>query len=267
MPLWPTSSHLSTFLSHRGPHRPFDRPTGDTAVTSSAMPQVNEFGQAIGDGLGGWESPSPPPPQTMSGRTVALEPLNWETHGPDLYRRLSAAPDSLWTYMPFGPFADASEMRSTVDWMLDQEDWLPYAILVNGEPLGFAAYLRINPAKGVIEIGSIVFAEELQQTTAATESIYLMIKKVFELGYRRCEWKCDDLNAPSRKAGTRLGFQYEGTFRKATHYKGRNRDTAWFSITDEEWPALDDSFRTWLSPDNFDEQGNQVRSLSEMRQR
>ena len=167
--------------------------------------------------------------------------------------------------MTFGPFADASELRSTVEWMLERDDWLPYAILVDTEPLGFAAYLRINPGDGVVEIGSIVFSPELQQTTAATESIYLMLGNVFRLGYRRCEWKCDDLNEPSRRAGTRFGFKYEGTFRKATHYKGRSRDTAWFAITSDEWPRLDNAYRVWLSPENFDEAGRQLASLSDLR--
>lgn len=230
-----------------------------------SMAQVNEFGQVIGDDLGGWVPPPPPPRTRLEGRTVALEPLDWNSHGDDLFARLSPAPESLWTYMAFGPFADAIELRSTVEWMLGQDDWIPYAIVVDGDPRGFAAYLRINPADGVIEVGSIVFSPELQKTTAATESMYLMIRNVFELGYRRCEWKCDDLNEPSRRAGARLGFRYEGTFRKATHYKGRSRDTAWFSITDEEWPRLDDAFRSWLSADNFDDDGWQLTSLSHQR--
>lgn len=227
------------------------------------MPQVNSFGQTVGDGLDGWEAPAHPPLRPLPGRTATLEPLDWSTHGEPLFECLSNAPDSLWTYMTFGPFAEASQMRSTVEWMLRQHDWLPYAIVVEGQPLGFAAYLRINPADGVIEIGSIVFAPELQRTTGATESLYLMIKNVFDLGYRRCEWKCDDLNEPSRRAGARLGFRYEGTFRKATHYKGRNRDTAWFSITDEEWPVLQTAFSAWLSPDNFDERGHQLKRLGD----
>lgn len=219
----------------------------------------------VGDVLVDWESPPPPPKKTLVGRTVTLEPLDWDRHGKGLYERLSDAPESLWTYMTFGPFAEASDMRSTVEWMLDQPDWLPYAIIVEEEALGFAAYLRINPGDGAIEIGSIVFSPALQQTTAATESMYLMLRNAFRLGYRRCEWKCDDLNEPSRRAGTRLGFRYEGTFRKATHYKGRNRDTAWFAITDDEWPRLDGAFQAWLSPRNFDASGRQIESLSALR--
>jgi RimJ/RimL family protein N-acetyltransferase len=125
--------------------------------------------------------------------------------------------------------------------------------------------LRIDQKNGVIEIGSIVFSPSLQRTSAATESVYLLLKNAFELGFRRCEWKCDHLNLPSRVAAERLGFRYEGTFRKATHYKGRSRDTAWYAITDEEWPALDAAFRSWLADDNFDVDGVQRRSLRAVR--
>lgn len=230
------------------------------------MPQVNTFGQPVGDGLVGWVPPAPPRRTTLAGRTVRLEPLDTARHTPGLYRSLSIAPDSLWTYMGFGPFEDVNALRATLDWMNQQDDWLPYAVLADGEALGFSAYLRIKPAEGVIEIGSIVFAPQLQKTTAATEALYLMMRNVFELGYRRCEWKCDDLNQPSRRAGERLGFRYEGTFRKATHYKERNRDTAWFSIIDDEWPALDLAFRSWLSPRNFDRDGRQIQALAALRQ-
>jgi RimJ/RimL family protein N-acetyltransferase len=137
---------------------------------------------------------------------------------------------------------------------------------VDHHAVGFAAYLRIQPRDGVIEIGSIVFSPRLQRTTAATEAIYLMLRNVFALGYRRCEWKCDDLNAPSRAAADRLGFTYEGTFRQATHYKGRNRDTAWYAIVNREWPALDGVFQRWLAPDNFDDDGVQRQSLGKMRE-
>jgi RimJ/RimL family protein N-acetyltransferase len=137
--------------------------------------------------------------------------------------------------------------------------------LVDDKVVGFLSYLRIDPPGGVIEIGSIVFAPELQRTTAATEVIFLLLKYAFGLGYRRCEWKCDALNAASRKAAERLGFGYEGTFKKATHYKGRNRDTAWYAITDDEWPQVERAFARWLAPDNFDTGGRQLRSLSDLR--
>lgn len=273
MPPWGSTCHYGPLRPTCQPIRPttvHTIPFGDASIPDVRrnlgwVSRVNEFGQGIGDPIGDWRAPPPPPRRTLRGRTVALEPLDWAIHGSKLYDRLSGAPDSLWTYMAFGPFADASEMRSTVEWMLEQDGWLPYAITVDTEPLGFAAYLRVNPGDGVIEIGSIVFSPQLQRTTAATESMYLMLRNVFHLGYRRCEWKCDDLNEPSRRAGARLGFRHEGTFRKATHYKGRSRDTAWFAITDDEWPRLDDAYRAWLSPQNFDENGQQMASLRNLR--
>ncbi len=228
------------------------------------MAAVNEFGQPVGDDLVGWDQPELPPATELTGRTVRLEPLSWPRHGQELFDVFSDAPDSLWTYMPFGPFHRVDELEATIEAMIGYPDWVPYAIVVDGQALGFASYLRAQPGDGVIEIGAIAFSPPLQKTTAATESLYLMIRNVFELGYRRCEWKCDDLNAPSRSAGRRLGFRYEGTFRQATHYKGRNRDTAWFAMTDTDWPRLDAAFRAWLSPENFDDSGRQVRSLREL---
>lgn len=229
------------------------------------MTRRNEHGQAIGEDLAGWVTPPFPEPEVLKGRWVTLEPLRWETHGQSLFEAFDRAPDSLWTYMPFGPYDDPGELRKTIEAMDGYRDWLAYAIVVDGAPLGFASYLRIQPGDGVIEVGAITLAPALQRTTAATEALYLMISRAFRLGYRRCEWKCDALNSASRSAGLRLGFRYEGTFRQATHYKGRNRDTAWFAIIDTEWPDLDTAFATWLSPANFDKQGYQRRSLDTVR--
>ena len=230
------------------------------------MSPSNEFGQPIGASLGEWKPPPQPPARPLQGRTVSLHPLDSGIHGAALHNALADAPDSLWTYMTIGPFADRGDLEAALVEMTDLADWLPYAILVDGEALGFACYLRIDPPHGVIEIGSITFSPRLQRTTAATEAIYLMIANVFELGYRRCEWKCDDLNEPSRAAANRLGFTYEGTFRNATHYKGRSRDTAWYSIVDREWPGLDKAFQRWLAPANFDDRGRQRQSLHDVRE-
>ena len=144
-------------------------------------------------------------------------------------------------------------------------DWIPYAIEVEGAVRGFASYLRLDPPNGAVEIGSILYSPTLQRTTAATEAIYLMIRHAFANGYRRVEWKCDALNAPSVAAGERLGFRYEGTFRNATHYKGRNRDTAWFAITLEDWPETRAALESWLDPSNFDAEGRQTDSLASLR--
>jgi RimJ/RimL family protein N-acetyltransferase len=226
---------------------------------------VNEFDQPIGAPLVGWEPPPFPPGKGMAGTHVALDPLDGITHGPDLAAAFDGAPDSLWTYLAFGPFADDHELVAAVDGMTGFPDRQPFAITVDGAALGFASYLRIDRPNGVLEIGSIGLAPALQRTTAATEALFLMIDHAFDLGYRRCEWKCDDLNAPSRAAALRLGFTYEGTFRQATHYKGRNRDTAWYAIVDHEWPALRRAFTTWLAPGNFDGDGRQRSTLEQCR--
>jgi len=185
-------------------------------------------------------------------------------HAKPLHAAFIDAPDSLWTYMSFGPFRDRDGFAAALETMIEDPTLLPYVAVVDDVPAGFASYLRIQASEGVIEIGSITFSPRLQHTTAATESLHLMIRNVFALGYRRCEWKCDALNAASRSAAVRLGFTHEGTFSQATHYKGRNRDTAWYAITDKEWPALDIAFQRWLASDNFDDEGRQRRRLEEM---
>jgi RimJ/RimL family protein N-acetyltransferase len=231
-----------------------------------SMTTTNELGQPVGVPLGTWEPPPFPPRRDLEGRTVRVVPLDTVRDGDALFESLSGAADSLWTYMAFGPFETLEDFKTMLDSLAGYEDWLPYTIFVDHHAVGFAAYLRIQPRDGVIEIGSIVFSPRLQRTTAATEAIYLMLRNVFALGYRRCEWKCDDLNAPSRAAADRLGFTYEGTFRQATHYKGRNRDTAWYAIVNRDWPALDGVFQKWLVPDNFDDDGVQRQSLGKMRE-
>jgi RimJ/RimL family protein N-acetyltransferase len=178
---------------------------------------------------------------------------------------MEGSPDAMWTYTPYGPFTDVAAVAGTINAMVEQDDWQPYAVVVDHIPLGFATYLRVKPRDGVIEVGGIAFSPALQRTTAATEALHLLIRNAFDLGYRRCEWKCDDLNSPSRIAAERLGFRYEGTFQQATHYKGRNRDTAWYAITDAEWPPLDTAIRAWLSMDNFEDTGLERASLRSFR--
>ena len=195
---------------------------------------------------------------------MQLEPLDSGTHARALFAAFADAPASLWTYMAIGPFERWDQLADTLDDMAGQPDRQPYAIAVDGTPLGMASYLRIDRSSGVLEVGTIALSPSLQRTTAATEALYLMIDHCFELGYRRCEWKCDDLNAPSRAAAERLGFRYEGTFRQATHYKGRNRDTAWFSLTDADWGELRPAFEAWLSPGNFDDEGRQRSALRQI---
>lgn len=227
--------------------------------------RTNDFGQPIGAELVDWSVPNWPSAEGLRGNRVDLVPLDAELHAPELFEVFATASDSLWTYMSFGPFGEVGDLVATLDGLNGMEGWLPYAVSVSGRPVGIASYLRIDPPNGVLEIGSLAFSPPLQRTSAATEAIFLMIDHCFDLGYRRCEWKCDDLNAPSHAAALRLGFQYEGVFRQATHYKGRNRDTAWYAIIDKDWPGLRASFQAWLSADNFNEHGQQMRSLQSLR--
>ncbi|HEY9248126.1 MAG TPA: GNAT family protein, partial [Rariglobus sp.] len=189
-------------------------------------------------------------------------------HADELFAANSAdQAGRMWTYLPYGPFASQADYRDWMERTCRGDDPLFYAIgdVASGRAAGVAAYLRVDPANGAIEIGHLAYSPALQRTTAATEALFLMIDRVFGLGYRRCEWKCDSLNAPSRAAATRLGFTFEGVFRQAVVVKGRNRDTAWFSIIDSEWPERRAGFVRWLAPENFDAAGRQRIPLSEAR--
>ncbi|MBX6321643.1 MAG: GNAT family N-acetyltransferase [Rhodospirillaceae bacterium] len=231
----------------------------------------NALGQPVGFPVPGW-SPRPRPPRTaMTGRLVRVEPLDPERHAADLHAANAADRDgAMWTHMASGPFAGLADYRAWMARTCLGEDPLFHAVVerASGRALGLAAYLRIDPGNGVIEVGHIVWAPALQRTPAATEAMYLMMARVFdELGYRRCEWKCDALNAPSRAAAERLGFTFEGIFRQAVVYKGRNRDTAWYAVIDRDWPALKAAFQRWLDPSNFDAAGRQRTRLSDLTRR
>jgi RimJ/RimL family protein N-acetyltransferase len=169
----------------------------------------------------------------------------------------------MWTYLFSGPFGTAQEFAAWLAAREDSLDPLFFAIVdgPTGHATGLASYLRIETMHGVVEVGHLAFSPLLQRTRAATEAMYLMMKHAFELGYRRYEWKCDALNEASRRAAERLGFRFEGIFRQAVVYKGRNRDTAWYSIVDSEWPARRAAFEAWLDPANFDADGRQLRRL------
>ncbi len=212
------------------------------------------------------ELPRPFPPSTsMMGRYCSVVPLDIATHGAALFDAYCRNTDgSNWTYLPYGPFDTLESYTAWLQTDCTGKDPLFHTVLnTEGTPVGVASYLRIEPAAGCIEVGHIHFSPLLQRTPASTEAMYLMMKRVFdELGYRRYEWKCDALNAPSCKAAARLGFQFEGIFRQATVYKGRNRDTAWFAIIDRDWPAIRSAYETWLDQDNFDSSGRQRTSLS-----
>lgn len=225
--------------------------------------RLNALGQPVGLPLADTSPRQVPPRTAMVGRYCSVVPLSLD-HADDLYTAFRADEENrIWTYLPNGPYNDPADFRAWVNEAIQKDDPLMHAIVVDGCALGHASYLRITPASASIEVGFINLSPALQRTRAATEFQYLMMRRAFdELGYRRYEWKCDALNAPSRKAAERLGFTYEGTFRQATHYKGRNRDTAWFSIIDSEWPGLKQRFERWLAPENFDDTGTQKRGLS-----
>ena len=227
------------------------------------MTRTNEFGQPIGDPLN-TELPRPLPPRNpMAGQYCTLVPVS-SNHAPALFDAFATARDTRhWTYLPLEPFRTVDECRVWLEEAEASDDPLYFTVLdAKGRPAGWASFLRIDPAGGAIEVGWINFSPILQGTRASTEAMFLMMARVFdELGYRRYEWKCDALNAPSMRAAERLGFTYEGTFRQATHYKGRSRDTAWFSVLDHEWPALKARFQAWLAPGNFDADGRQKKRL------
>jgi RimJ/RimL family protein N-acetyltransferase len=237
-------------------------------MTQTSTPHVtNELGQAIGLPVGDWQAPDPPSRQPMSGRTCRLEVLDPERHAGDLHAANTMDREGRnWTYLGYGPFPSLDAYRKWADEVSRESDPLFFAIvdLALGKAVGVASYLRISPAAGSIEVGHINYSPLLQRTPAATEAMYLMMKRVFEAGYRRYEWKCDALNAPSRAAAQRLGFSYEGIFRQALIYKGRNRDTAWYAAIDSEWPALDRAFAQWLDASNFDDDGRQKVSLRKL---
>jgi len=205
---------------------------------------------------------------TLQGRLVALTPLNSVAHGDALYEGTrGGAGNQLWRYLFEGPFPDRDAFDLYLQRVAASEDPLFFAIIDrgSGSAAGYASYLRIEPAHRVIEVGNILFTSRLQRTPLATEAMYLMARHVFEdLGYRRYEWKCNALNAPSRMAALRFGFVFEGVFRQHMIVKGRNRDTAWFSMLDSEWPSRKVSFERWLDPANFEPDGRQKMALSEL---
>ncbi len=203
----------------------------------------------------------------LEGRFVRLEPLDAARHAPTLWRNLAGA-DQVWDYLFDGPYADEAALRASLEAKAASADPLFWAVVdrASGEAVGHATLMRIDPVHRVIETGNILYTPALQRTPGATEAMALLAGLVFDtLGYRRYEWKCNALNAPSRAAALRLGFTFEGVFRQHMIVKGRNRDTAWFSMLDREWPAAKRAFDRWLAPANFEPDGHQRRSLVSFR--
>ena len=219
----------------------------------------------FGAALPGWKVPPRPDGIVLEGAVVRLERMDPDLHAADLFRAVSGH-DDLWDYLPYGPFSSASAYHRWAKETASGTDPLFYVIrqMDSGHCGGVASYLRITPQSGSIEVGHINLAPELHRSRASTEAMFLMMDWAFANGYRRYEWKCDALNLPSRRAAQRFGFSFEGVFRQATIVKGRNRDTAWFSVIDGEWPALREAYRAWLDPRNFDAGGRQRESLSDL---
>ncbi len=231
-------------------------------------PQKNHLGQPVGHPLPDWQGARRPGRVALQGRLCRLEALDPARHAEDLHAAYRQDPaGALWTYMTDGPYRSYDDFLGWVEAACVLDDPLYYAVVGadTGRALGRAAFLRIEPEMGCMEVGSIAYAPPLQRTAAATEAMYLMMRYAFdELGYRRYEWKCDALNEPSRRAARRLGFTYEGLFRQAMVYKGRNRDTAWYAMVDRDWPAIRTGFERWLDPGNFQDDGRQKRSLGSL---
>ena len=228
---------------------------------------LNSLGQPIGRQIPDWSPPPRPARRVLEGRFCRLEPLDPIRHGEALYQANGMDREGKnWTYLPYGPFGTRDAFDEWLQDVSECDDPLFFAIVdsESGRAHGVASYLRIKPENGSIEVGHINYSPLLQRTPAATEAMYLMMAYAFELGYRRYEWKCHSLNAPSRSAAQRLGFSFEGIFRQATVVKGRNRDTAWFAVIDQDWPAIKAAHLAWLSPSNFTEEGKQRTRLSEL---
>ena len=204
--------------------------------------------------------------EPLYGRTVLLEPLDSKLHAADIWNAVDGH-DEVWQWLFDGPYASLADLSRDIAEKESAPDRIFFAIISSeiGAAAGYASFMRMEPAHGVIEVGNILLSPSLQRTTAATEAMYLMARHVFDdLGYRRYEWKCNAENQPSRRAALRLGFTFEGIFRQHMVVKDRSRDTAWFSMLDHEWPARKRAFEVWLDPANFDDQGKQRQTLSEI---
>lgn len=231
--------------------------------------EMNTLGQPLDVEVPDWTVRPRPPRTAIEGQYCSVAPLNADADGPELYEAVLADTDGFnWTYLPYGPFETYDGFEAWLHKTCLGDDPLFHTVRLKetGKAVGVASLMRIDPAMGVIETGHIHYSPLLQRTPASTEAMYLLMRRVFdELGYRRYEWKCNNLNEPSKNAAERLGFTYEGVFRQLGIYKGRNRDTAWFSILDREWPIAKAAFEEWLNPANFDDDGTQRQSLVDIR--
>ncbi|MGO1165935.1 MAG: GNAT family N-acetyltransferase [Janibacter sp.] len=229
-------------------------PIGQVVLPPGSREEVrsDEHDQPVGPQVPDWTPPPRPELTAIIGRHCTLEPLT-ATHADELYAEVGGAERAdLWTYLGQEPITQAALFAQYIAGRLAADTVEVVVRDASGVACGIAALMRIDPAHGCVEIGNVLLGPRLQRTTAATEAMSLLARHVFDLGYRRLEWKCDSLNAPSRRAAQRLGLTYEGTFRRHVVTKGRSRDTAWFAMTLDEWPAIRAAHDAWLSPDNLD---------------
>jgi RimJ/RimL family protein N-acetyltransferase len=217
--------------------------------------------------LSTWTPRPTPGLAALAGRRVRLEPLDPAAHGAGLFAALGGADNPLWSWMPVGPFPTPASLLAMLQHQAANDGWRTLVIrsLATGEILGMASYMRIREAHGSAEIGCVAFGPKLTRTPEASEALFLMADHVFDLGYRRYEWKCNNGNLASKRAAERFGFVFEGIFRNDMIAKGRSRDTAWYAITDAEWPRLRAALEHWLVPDNFATDGSQKRTLESFR--
>lgn len=232
----------------------------------TSAPSAKSAGeQPVGDEVHGWPAKLPEA-IAFEGRFGRVEKLVVARHGDDLWRAIKGD-EAIWSYMPYGPFPEEGLFRDWINERAARDDPYAYAVIDrDGRAVGVACLMEIRPAMRVIEVGSIFYAKVLQRTPQATEVQYLLARYSFEtLGYRRYEWKCNALNAPSRRAAERFGFTFEAIFRQHMIVKGRSRDTAWYAMLDHEWPRAKAAFEQWLAPENFDGDGRQRRRLEDIR--
>ncbi len=221
------------------------------------------------DRLANWQACEQPGQWPLAGTRIVLEPLSWEAHGEGLFAAVAGAGNAaIWDYMPIGPFTDLAAFRQTFEHVCDKLDWQSLVIkrASDGRIVGMASYMRIRAAHGSVEVGCVAFGDALKRTADATEAMYLMAAHVFdELGYRRYEWKCHNENKASKHAALRFGFAFEGVFRNDMVVDGKSRDTAWYAMTDADWPGLKTGYERWMAADNFDANGRQKRKLETFR--
>jgi len=245
----------------------FERLAGIFGCNERAMTTTNEQGLKVGAPIPDWTMPALPARETLTGRTCRVEPLHIARHADDLHTAFSAdASGADWSYLPYGPFDSLADLEIWLSETCFSDDPIFFAIidLESGKAVGMASYLNINRVHGTIEVGHVHFSPILQRRRVATEAIHLMMGHAFSTGYRRYEWKCNALNARSRKAAQRFGFSFEGVFRQHMVMRGHNRDSAWYACVDGAWPQLDAAFQTWLGDANFDADGQQLRSLKDL---